>query len=173
MEVIGLKQGNLKKMIVGAVFCALVFAATCILIPIGIGNLNLGDGMLLVGAWLLGGPWAVVAAAVGAALADLASGYLIYAPATAIIKALMVVVAIVTERGLQRTRLKVGFRRVISAVCAELIMVSGYLVYEAFVIGIGAAALASVPINLLQGVLAVLVSMLSCRLLDKAGIKFS
>ena len=76
---IGLKQGNLKKMIVGAVFCALVFAATCILIPIGIGNLNLGDGMLLVGAWLLGGPWAVVAAAVGAALAVKGRAYFLVA----------------------------------------------------------------------------------------------
>ena len=168
-----MKQENLRKMIVGAVFCALVFAATCISIPIGIGNLNLGDGMLLVGAWMLGGPWSVVAASVGASLADLIGPYAIYAPATAIIKALMAVVAIATERGLRQTRLSIGARRVISAVCAEGIMVLGYLIYESLVIGIGAAALPAALFNLLQGVLAVIVSCLGCRLLDKAGIRFS
>ena len=169
-----MKQSNLRKMIVGAIFCALVFAATCILIPVpgGFGNLNLGDGMLLLGAWILGGPWAVVAASVGAALADLASGYLIYAPATAIIKALMVVVAIASEKALRRSGRSVTFGRVISAVCAELVMVTGYLTYEAFVIGIGAAALPGAVFNLLQGVLAVAVSVFGCRLLDKAGFKF-
>ena len=167
------KQGNLKKMIVGAVFCALVFAATCISIPVGFGNLNLGDGMLLVGAWMLGGAWSVVAAGVGASLSDVVAGYGIYAPATAVIKVLMAVVAIATERWLRGTRLSVGVRRLISAACAEAIMIGGYLVYEAFILGYGAAALPGAAFNLLQGVLAAVVSMLSCQLLDKAGIKFS
>ena len=168
-----MKKNNLRKMIVGAVFCALVFAATCVSIPIGIGNLNLGDGMLLLGAWLLGGPWAVVSAAVGASLADLIGPYAIYAPATAIIKALMSVVAIATVYGLRRTKLSTAVSRLISAVCAEAVMVVGYLVYEALILGLGAAALPGAAFNLLQGVLAVAVSFLSCRLLDKAGIKFS
>ena len=168
-----MKKGSLRKMIVGAVFCALVFAATCISIPIGIGNLNLGDGMLLLGAWMLGGPWSVAAACVGASFADLIGPYAIYAPATAIIKALMAVVAIASERGLRRTRLSSAMRRLISAVCAETVMVVGYLIYEAFVIGIGMAALPAAGFNVLQGVLAVTVSILSCQVLDKAGIKFS
>lgn len=168
-----MKKGSLRKMIVGAVFCALVFAATCVAIPIGIGNLNLGDGMLLVGAWVLGGAWSVVAASVGAALADLIGGYAVYAPATLLIKALMVTVAILTERVFRRTRLSVGVRRLLSAICAEAVMVVGYLVYEAFFIGVGAAALPGAAFNALQGALAIAVSMLSCRLLDKAGIQLS
>ena len=167
-----MKQRKLRKMIMGAVFCALVCAATCVSIPVGMGNLNLGAGMLLLGAWMLGGPWSVVAASVGASLADLAGPYAIYAPATAIIKALMVVVAIGTEKGLCRTRLSLTQRRLISAVCAELVMVGGYFVYEAFFIGIGMAALTAVAFNLLQGAFAVVISLFSCRLLEKAGIKF-
>ena len=168
-----MKQENLRKMIIGALFCALVFAATCISIPIWLGgNLNLGDGMLLLGAWMLGGPWAVIAGCIGASLADLIGPYAMYAPATAIIKALMSVVAIATVKGLRRTRLSVSAVRLISATSAEAVMVVGYFLYEAFVFGIGAVALPAAAFNLLQGGLAVAVSMLSCQLLDKAGIKF-
>ena len=168
-----MKQENLRKMIIGALFCALVFAATCISIPTVIGNLNLGDGMLLLGAWMLGGPWAVIAGCIGASLADLIGPYAMYAPATAIIKALMSVVAIAAVKGLRRTRLSVSAVRLISATSAEVVMVVGYFLYEAFFLGYGAvAALSAVAFNLLQGGLAVAVSMLSCQLLDKAGIKF-
>ena len=52
------------------------------------GYINLGDGIVLLAAWVLPLPYGLVAAGLGSALADLFSGYVVYAPATFAIKAL-------------------------------------------------------------------------------------
>jgi len=57
------------------------------------GYINLGDGIVLIASWILPLPYGLIAAGLGSALADLFSGYVVYAPATFIIKALMAVVA--------------------------------------------------------------------------------
>ena len=56
------------------------------------GYVNLGDGIVLLSAWVLPLPYGIVAAGLGSALADLFSGYTVYAPATFVIKALMAAV---------------------------------------------------------------------------------
>ena len=44
-----------RKLVLAAMFCALTFLGTCIAIPVPVaGNLNFGDGFLLVAAWTLG-----------------------------------------------------------------------------------------------------------------------
>ena len=46
-------------------------------------------------------------------------------------------------------------RALFAGVVGEAVMVLGYLVYEAFVLGYGAAAIGGVPMNLIQGVFGV------------------
>ena len=152
-------------------FCAVVFTATWISVPApAIGNVNLGDAAILLTAWMLGGPWAAVASGLGAALADLVSGYAVYAPATFLIKALMVVAVLCIGRlGKSASRSKSLFR-ILGAIAAELVMITGYLLYEALVIGLGWAAIANVPFNAAQGAIGVALAMGAYALLRRAGI---
>ena len=152
-------------------FCAVVFTATWISVPApAIGNVNLGDAAILLSAWMLGGPWAAVAAGLGAALADLVSGYAVYAPATFLIKALMVVAVIGMGKLGVRTKGSERLFRILGAVAAELVMITGYLLYEALVIGLGWAAFANVPFNAVQGAIGVVLAMAAYTLLRRAGI---
>lgn len=167
-----MKQKRLRQIVFSAMFCALVFAATMIAIPTPlVGNVNLGDGILLLSAWMLGGPWAAVAAGAGAALADLASGFGLYAPATFIIKVLMVVVAIALSKLLIKTKLPAWLARLISGIGAELVMILGYFFYEGVILGYGIAAAANIGFNAIQGSLGIIVACLVYEVLSRAGIK--
>lgn len=167
-----MNQQRIRKLVISAVFCALVFAATWIYIPApSVGNVNLGDGMLLLCAWMLGGPWAAVAAATGAALCDLVSGFALYAPATFVIKALMVVVAIGCFGLFQKLRLHATVCRALSAVCAELVMIVGYYLYESTVVlhsFIGAAA--NIPFNAVQGLFGIVLACVLYEFLARSAI---
>ena len=152
-----------RKLVMSAMFCALTFLGTCIAIPVPVaGNLNFGDGFLLVGAWTLGLPWGL-GAALGAMLSDLALGYtVVYIPATLVIKALMVMVVVLLRRTLAKTRLPRLWLRLIPFVLAELLMTGGYYLFESvFVLDSFGAALANIPFNLLQGLFALLIATLA------------
>lgn len=153
-------------------FCALVFAGTWISVPMPIGNINLGDGMLLVGAWMLGGPWAIVATALGATFVDLMGPYAVYAPGTLVIKALMATVAILLLKLLGKTKLPRSLALILSATAAELVMIVGYFAYEALFLGLGLGATASIPFNAMQGGAAIVLSVAVYELLSRAGVKF-
>jgi len=165
------KKRNFLKIVMSALFCAMVFAGTWVAIPVGIGNVNAGDGVLLLCAHLLGGAWAAVAAAVGAALADLTMGYAVYAPATLVITALMALVAVGVYRLTGYTRLSPRICRLLSSVAAECVMVLGYFAYEALVLGLGLGAAASIPFNLVQGGVAVVLATLAYELIAKAKLR--
>ncbi len=163
-----MKTKHIQKIVFSAMFASLVFAATWISIPNGLGgNINLGDSMLLIGAWTLGGPWSVFACALGPMLTDLLGGYAIYAPATFVIKALMVVVAILIERVARR--LPAVRRYLLSGLGAECVMVLGYFAYEIFIFSLPVAAV-GIPFNLIQGGASILVASLLRILLSKARL---
>ena len=80
------------KMVYAAVFAAMVFVLTRFIqipVPGGMGYLHFGDAMIYLVASTLGGPWALLASAIGAAIADLSSVYAVYAPVSAIVKVLI------------------------------------------------------------------------------------
>lgn len=155
------------KLTQAGIFAALVFAATLISVPAPtVGNVNLGDCMLLLGAFTLGGPWAVVACACGAALCDMANGYALYAPGTLVIKACMVLAALLVLRLLGRGNVAL----LIAAVAAEAVMVLGYLAYEGCLLGYGWAALANVPFNMVQAVVNLIVGLAVYKSLAKTGM---
>ena len=51
------------------------------------------------------------------------------------------------------------FSRLTGAILCELFMVAGYLLYESLLLSYGAGALASVPANLAQGAVGVVIGM--------------
>jgi uncharacterized membrane protein len=135
------------KLTYSAVLAALVFIVTFLTrIPVpGLTSayINLGDTVIFISAYLLGGPVAAAVAAIGSALADLAAGAAVYIPATFIIKGLMGLCA----GSVMRTR-KAAFYA-LAVVTGGAIMTGGYFVFEAIFFGL-AYALAALPMNLIQ-----------------------
>ena len=156
------------------IFCALLAALTCVAtmlirVPLALnGYLNLGDALVLLSGALLPMPYAFCAAGVGSALADLFSGYVIYAPFTLLIKGAMALVLRAVYLLYQRKGRRFGF--FVGALLAEPLMIGGYLVLEGILYGF-IPALASVPFNALQSVVGIFVGCLLERLLKKQSIE--
>ena len=119
-----------QKMVLAALIASLTCVATMLIkIPSPLkGYLNLGDCVVLVSGWVLSPLYGFLAAGIGSALADVFSGYIIYAPATFVIKGLMALAAYLIFKTLN-TKLKVTYSRVIGGIIAEIIMVLGYFLF--------------------------------------------
>ena len=143
-----------KHLTFSAVFAALCCVGTLIVhIPLPNGYLNTGDVFVLLAGWFLGPLYGAVAAGVGSALADIISGYAVYAPATFFIKAAVALCAFFLCSLLKKVIKKDGLDflpRLTSALIAECVMVLGYFIYESFLYGF-AGALSAVVGNLTQG----------------------
>ena len=73
-------QDRTRMLVQAGALAALSCAATMVLripSPTG-GYLNLGDAVVLLGAYLLGPAWGALAGGIGPALADLLAGYAAY-----------------------------------------------------------------------------------------------
>ena len=155
-----------QSMIMASMLAALTCAATMVVkIPSPLhGYINLGDCIVLLSGWLLGPVYGFCAAGIGSALADLFSGYLVYAPATFAIKGLMAVTAF----ALWQHR-KSASALVVGGVAAELLMVAGYLAFESILYGF-VPSLANVPANGVQGIAGVLFGVILMKALEKHNI---
>lgn len=155
-----MKHEKLIKLILAALFAALTCVATILIhipIPATNGYINLGDGVVLLGAFLLGPAYGAAAGGLGSMLADILLGYASYAPGTLVIKATMALCAALVF-GALRNRLRAA--TTIAGALGELVMVLGYLAYESTLLGYGLAALGSVGANCIQGAGGLVVSVL-------------
>lgn len=163
------KDNKVRKLTYSALFAAIVCIMTMIVkIPTPTkGYMNLGDAAVLTAGYMLGGVYGGAAAGIGSMLADLLSGYPIYAAATLVIKWLTAVTAAVTFK-----KLNFGFAQtVVCGVLGEAVMVFGYFVFEIFISGGAAAALTGIPLNLIQGAAGVAISSILYTVLkDKIHI---
>ena len=82
----------------------------------------------------------------------------------------MVVAVLFVCRAMEGLRLSARLSRVLSAICAELIMLVGYFLYEAFVLQYGLAAAANIPFNAVQGAFGIALSLVLYEVLERAGI---
>ncbi|MBO4903958.1 MAG: ECF transporter S component [Lachnospiraceae bacterium] len=165
---------KLKQVVTASVLAAFTTVATMIIkVPtLGTnGYVNIGDSVVLLCAWLLQNPYGALAAGVGSALADLLSGYPAYIPGTAVIKFAMAFVCAVIFSKLANSVPKVA-AYVISSIVAELIMVTGYFLYEAFVLGYGLAAAASIISNGVQALTCLVIGNALIHALDPVFRKF-
>lgn len=148
-----MKENKSTKQIVAAsMLAALICVATMVIkIPSPLnGYLNLGDCVVLLAGWMLSPVYGFLAAGVGSALADLFSGYVVYAPATFVIKGLMALVAYYGFK-LLHTKRGAPVSRVVAGILAEVVMVVGYFVFEGFLYGFGPSVV-NIPANGVQGV---------------------
>lgn len=156
-----MKHNRLIRLVLAALFTALGCVATMVIsipIPATNGYINLGDGVVLLGAFLLGPVYGAAAGGLGPMLADLLLGYASYATGTLVIKALSALCAAAVSRmGHHKTG-----ALILGAVAGELVMVLGYFGYESLILGYGPAAAASIPANALQAAAGIVVSV-SCH----------
>lgn len=146
-------RNTTKQIVMGALFAALACVATmAIRIPTpGTGGyIHPGDGVVILCGIFMGPAQAFLAAGIGSAMADLLGGYFIYVPITFVIKGL---VAWLCSRLYHRVRAHEGnvYAAVAGGGMIDMALVAGgYWLCESFLYG-PAAALGSVPSNLIQG----------------------
>lgn len=159
-------HGTTRKIVMSAMFAALVCAATMLVkIPTPMkGYVNLGDCLVLLSGWLLSPICGPLAAGLGSALADLFSGYVLYAPATFVIKAGMAALACAGFRLFKRRHETAA--RLLGGFAAELWMVLGYYAFEGVLYGFGASAV-NIPANAMQGAVGLILGFVLIKIFAK------
>jgi len=167
-----IKMNKTKRIVMAALIAALVCVATMIIkIPSPLqGYLNLGDGIVLIAGWMLSPAYGFLAAALGSALADVLSGYFVYAPATFVIKGVMALLAICVFKLLNK-KINDLLSRIISGIAAETLMVLGYFLFEGFLYGF-VPSLVNIPANAVQGVAGILLGVILIKIFQKSKISF-
>ena len=155
-----------KQIVFTALMAAMCCVATMIVripSPAG-GYVNLGDGLCLLSGLWLGPIWGGIAAGFGSALADLLSGYFVFAPVTFIIKGAIGVIGCLLYHSFAR-KWKLWAALVPACLIAELFTPVGYFIFERFLYG--PAALTNVPGNLVQAAMGIVAACLLFPLLKK------
>lgn len=129
-------------------------------IPATGGYANLGDGIILICAFLLHPLCSVIAAGLGSMLADLLAGYIVFAPGTLVIKSGVALIAALLFNRLVKGQRASGTLAglIIASVLAEIFMVLGYFIYEALVMGAGLGAAGAIIGNVGQGAVGVIIA---------------
>ncbi len=155
-----------------SVLAALICVATMIVkVPAPLkGYANLGDCVVLVAGWLLPPGYGFLAAGIGSGLADVFSGYAIYAPVTFVVKGLMAIICFFLRKCIKGKVKKQLPVLIVGGMIAETIMVAGYYIFEGFMYG-WEASLVNIPANAIQGFIGLVAGVaLSGQLLKIKGL---
>ncbi len=175
------------RLVLTALFTAFTTVATMVIrIPTPtMGYIHVGDCMVLLSGLFLGPVLGSFAAGLGSALADLFAGYLVWAPATFIIKALCAFLAYASYQQIKKVFSKNDIISdsvylIFSGTLAELVMVAGYFLFDALLISFSSASFSkinllaafltsatSIPANLIQGITGVFLCLILYPVLKK------
>lgn len=163
-------HSKIKKIVISALMAAMVCVATMVIkVPSPMqGYINLGDCIVLLCGWILAPGYGFLAAGIGSALADLFSGYFIYAPATFLIKGAMALIAYAFFK-LMSGRIGKLPSQIIGGVLAELAMIVGYYVFEGFMYGFVPSAV-NIPANAVQGVAGLVIGIVLIKAFERFKI---
>ncbi|MGN0458932.1 MAG: TIGR04002 family protein [Eubacterium sp.] len=164
-----------KNISLAGLMAAIIMVFTAFVkVPTGIngGYVHLGDSMIYLAGSIIAGPWAIIASAIGGALADILAGAPQWAIATAIIKAVNCVPFVLVAKYYKK---KNGTPKIIHplsiamAVVSGLWTIGGYLVAEGIMYSFE-SALVSASFSVIQAVGSMIVFILCGFALDKANI---
>ncbi len=166
---------NLRLVALTALFAALTAVATAFIkINTGIneGYLHFGDSVIYLAACVLSLPYACIAAAVGGGIADLLAGAAVWAPVTAVIKALNVLpFAIMYSAKITKSPNKIVNKATVAMpVISGLITIFGYLLAEGIMYSFP-TAWTSVPFSIVQASGSAAVYWILGASLDKLNFK--
>ena len=149
-----------------AIFAALVYVVTAYLhIPTYNGYVHCGDGFIFIAACLLPMPYSVIVGVLGAMLADLLTGFAIWAPGSMIIKGLLALLFTCKSNKI------LTVRNLIMLLPAALISAGGYYLYEVLITGSFVASLAGIPGSLTQAAASSTVFVVLGIALDRSNAK--
>ncbi len=159
-----------RKIVSAALLAAFCCVATMIIkIPSPLkGYLNLGDCVVLLSGWVLSPVYGFFAAGMGSALADMFSGYVLYAPITFVVKGVMALVAFYGFKVLDN-KMSGTAARIISGAVAEIVMILGYFVFEGFLYGFG-PSMVNIPANAVQGIAGLVLGVALIQVFRKNNI---
>ncbi len=158
---------NTKNITKIAIMSALVFISTFLIkIPSLNGYTHIGDSMVIISALILGKKKGALAAGLGASLCDLLSGYMQYIIPTFLIKSIMVLIIItISENIIGKTK----FAWIIGSIIGCTFQVIGYCLFETILYGLP-GALASVPSNIIQSIVGIVLAIILSTALEKSSI---
>ena len=157
-----------KTMVTAALLAAMIFLSTGYIlhIPVGAsGYVHIGDAFIYLAAVLLPAPYAMLAGAIGAGLADVTTGAAIWAIPTMMIKPMLV--PFFTKKGDKI----INTRNITATVLAGIVGTVLYKIAEGIITGNWVAALIVTPMTLVQPVGSAIVFILVGMAFDKAQIR--
>ena len=158
---------GIRNVVLAGLFTAMIFVVTGYFprLPTIRGYIHIGDSVIYIAACLLNQPGAAISAALGGFLADALTGYVVWAPYTALIKAALTVSF--TALGGKMLSL----RNILAALAAFPITIGGYYLAAWMITGDKFAPLAEVPLNAVQAGGSMLIYIVVAAGIDRAGLK--
>lgn len=159
-------------LVITAILAALVFVATVFInikLPFGQGGLiHLGTTMLFISAILFGPKKGALAGAIGMGLFDIVGGWLIWAPTTIIARALQgfIVGKIAWSNGHKGDSIDLN---ILGAVISMPAMIAVYYFGQAIMFKSWIAPMASIPGDIIQNVVGLLIAIPVCIMLKKTA----
>ena len=173
MQKISTTSSSIKtyEMIITSMLIALVFVATMLLnfkLPISAngGLVHLGTGMLFIAAILFGPKKGAAAGAIGMGLFDLVAGFTLWAPITFLTRGLQgyIIGKIAWSNDRKGSHLGINLFAIIISTPP---MLAGYYIGEAIIFKSWIIPATSIPGDLLQTVIGILVAIPACLTLRK------
>ena len=146
-----------KLIVLNGLMIAFVCVATMVIqipVPMTEGYVNIGDSIIFVTSIVFGPIPGMVAGGIGSALADILTGYSHWAIFTLIIKGLEgYIVGFIVRKN---TNL---IKSIIATLLGVIVMVCGYLLSGGFLQGSLIVSLGSVPSNIVQGIISMIIGI--------------
>ncbi|KAA9021996.1 ECF transporter S component [Niallia endozanthoxylica] len=156
----------LTSMLVALVFVSTVFLNIKLPITANGGLVHLGTAMLFIASILFGPKKGALAGAIGMGLFDMVGGWLVWAPITIVARGLQgyLVGKIAWSKG--RNGNSIGMN-ITAAIVSMPFMIAVYYIGEGILYGNWVAPLASIPGDIVQNVLGLLIAIPVCAALKK------
>ncbi|MBE6827676.1 MAG: TIGR04002 family protein [Ruminococcaceae bacterium] len=167
------KDKKIYTLSMAAVFAALTAVLTAFLkVGTGIneGYIHFGDSIIYLASSVLPLPFAMASAAVGGAAADILAGAAVWAPFTAVIKALNALVfRLLINKSRKANGIKIfSARSVVASLISGIVTVAGYFGASSVLYSTEAAAV-SIPFDLIQAAVSTAVFLIIGVSLDKTN----
>lgn len=160
---------KIKRLILTGLFAAIICLTTAYIlhIPIGIngGYVHVGDALIYIAAALLPKSYAIIAAAIGASMADVITGSVIWVIPTMIIKPILVLFISSNSDNIINTK------NIVGALIAGITSMILYMVAEGIIFGNFLAAFAFTAIGLIQPIGSFIIFILLGTFFDKLEVK--
>ncbi len=160
-----MNNNKIIKLVTAGLFAAITCVVTMFLpikIPVANGGyIHPGDAFVLLSGIILGPLYGGIAAGIGSMLSDLFLGYVIYAPATLVIKALAAIAAAYAYRHIKKGSV------IISGIFVGIVVTVCYYIYECFLLGNLISPLINASFNLIQNIMGIVLGAIILPLLMK------